>query len=255
MTDLITQRSVAFIEKQAGKPFFLEVAYNAVHWPFQPPDRPGDVRNVETWYEGSRGDYAKMLERVDDGVGLILAALDRRGLADRTLVIVTNDNGGERLSRHGPLSGRKGYLLEGGIRVPCVIRWPGHVPEGTLSAVPAMTMDLTATILAATGTRPPGARKLDGVDLVPIVKDPGAAPDRTLFWRIDRGRAGQWAARKGAWKYVRYAGGELLFNLDSDAGERKDLSDREPETLAGLRKAMAGWEAEMARSRPRFSVK
>jgi arylsulfatase A len=255
MTDLITDRSVAFVEKNADKPFFLEVAYNAVHWPFQPPDQPGDVRDVKTWYKGTRDDYAKMLERVDAGVGLILASLERRGLTDRTLVIFTNDNGGERLSKSGALAGHKGYLLEGGIRVPCLIRWPGRVPEGKLSAVPAMTMDLTATILAATGAKPPETRKLDGIDLSPILNGTKPGPNRTLFWRIDRGRAGQWAARKGKWKYIRYSGGELLFDLDADTGEKIDLSDREPGVVAGLRREMVDWEAEMARSRPRFSVK
>ena len=81
------------------------------------------------------------------------------------------------------------------------------------------------------------------------------APDRTLFWRIDRGRFGQWAARKGKWKYIRYPGGELLFDLDADIGERRDLSGRHPETVAELREEVASWEAELARARPRFSVK
>ena len=255
MTDLITRRSLAFVEKNADKPFFLEVAYNAVHWPFQPPDRPDDVRDLKTWYKGTRGDYAKMLERVDDGVGAILDALERRGLTDRTLVILTNDNGGERLSRRGPLAGSKGMLLEGGIRVPCVIRWPGRLPAGKVSAMTAMTMDLTATILAAAGGKPPGARRLDGIDLIPPLDGTKPAPERTLFWRIDRGRFGQWAARKGKWKYIRYSGGELLFDLNDDIGEQHDLSEYEPGMVASLRKEVAGWEAEMALSRPRFAVK
>lgn len=255
MTDLITRRAVDFVETHASKPFFLEVAYSAVHWPFQPPDRPDDVRDMRTWYEGTRRDYAKMLERVDDGVGAILEALGRKGLADRTLVIVTNDNGGERLSRGGPLSGYKGILLEGGIRVPCVARWPGRIPAGKVSAVPAMTLDLTATILAAARAKPPEGRTLDGIDLAPILDGSKPAPDRTLFWRIDRGQFGQWAARKGTWKYIRYSRGELLFNLDTDIAERRNLSEHHPEIVDQLRKEVARWEADIARSRPRFSVK
>jgi arylsulfatase A-like enzyme len=253
MTDLITERAVAYIEEHAGEPFFLEVAHGAVHWPFQPPDRPGDVRDPKTWYDGTRRDYAEMLERVDDGVGAILEALERRGLTDRTLVIVTNDNGGERLSRPGPLRGFKGILLEGGVRVPCVVRWPGRLPAGKESAVPAMTVDLTATILAAAGARPPEGRPLDGFDLIPILDGSKPAPERTFFWRVDR--FGQRAARKGKWKYIRHPGGELLFDLDADIGERHDLSGRHPETVELLREEVARWEAEMARSRPRFSVK
>jgi arylsulfatase A-like enzyme len=255
MTDLITERAVAFVEKHAKEPFFLEVAYNAVHWPFQAPDQPNDVRDPTTWYRGTRADYAKMLERVDEGVGAIVRTLERAGLSDRTLVIVTNDNGGERLSREGPLRGAKGILLEGGIRVPCVARWPGRLPAGGVSAFPAMTTDLTATILAAAHANPPDGRPLDGIDLIPILDGTKPAPERTLFWRIDRGRFGLWAARKGKWKYLRYAGGELLFDLDADVGERRDLSARHADTLAELRADMERWEADMARSRPRFLVK
>lgn len=255
MTDLITERSVAFVDKHASKPFFLEVAYNAVHWPFQPPDRPDDVRDLTNWYKGTRRDYKQMLERVDDGVGAILGALEQRGLTDRTLVILTNDNGGERLSRGEPLRGGKGILLEGGIRVACIARWPGRLPAGKESAFPSMTMDLTATILNAAGARPPEGRKLDGINLIPVLNGTTPPPDRTLFWRVDRFRGEQWAARKGKWKYIRYERGELLFDLNADIGERRDLSKRHPDTVAELREEVARWEAEMAHSRPRFSVK
>jgi arylsulfatase A-like enzyme len=253
MTDLITRRAVRFVEEHASRPFFLEVAYSAVHWPFQAPNRPEDVRDVKTWYDGTRRDYVKMLERADDGVGAILDALERRGLTARSLVIVMSDNGGERLSRSGPIRGSKGILLEGGIRVPCVLRWPGRLPAGQVSAVPAMAMDLTSTILAAAGAQPPEGRTLDGIDLLPILDGSRPAPERTLFWRVDR--FGQKAARKGKWKYIRHPRGELLFDLDADPSERADLSVRHPETVVELRQEVARWEADLARSRPRFSVK
>src|SRR3982751_3608815 len=95
-TDLITERALAFVNRHAREPFFLYVAYNAVHWPFQPPDRPDDVRAPKNWTGGTRRDYARMMERVDDGVGALLAALERHDLAGRTLVIFADDNGGER---------------------------------------------------------------------------------------------------------------------------------------------------------------
>jgi arylsulfatase A-like enzyme len=255
MTDLITERAVAYIEKHAGQPFFLEVAYNAVHWPFQPPDRPDDVRNLRTWYTGTRHDYAKMLERVDLGVGAILESLERQGLTERTLVIVTNDNGGERLSRGAPLTGYKGLLLEGGIRVPCLLRWPGTLPVGRESNLLAITMDLTATIVAAAGARPPADRPLDGIDLVPILSGAKPALERTLCWRVAAERLLQHAVRKGKWKYIRHPRGELLFDLEADVGERRDLSKQFPARVAELRAEMARWEAEMARARPRFIVK
>jgi arylsulfatase A-like enzyme len=196
-----------------------------------------------------------MLERVDEGIGAILDSLERKHLSDRTLVIVTNDNGGERLSRGAPLTGYKGLLLEGGVRVPCLIRWPGKLPAGRTSDVIGMTMDLTATVLAAAGARPPENRKLDGVDLVPILSGLQTAPERTLFWRVAPERLLQRAARKGKWKYIRHPRGELLFDLEADVAERKDLSKQFPEKLAELRGELARWEAEMDRSRPRFVVK
>src|SRR5262249_22590690 len=126
-TDVITDRAVEYVGKNAKSPFFLYVPYNAVHWPFQPPDKPSDVRDKANWLDGNRKDYALMVERVDAGVGKILAALDKHKIADDTLVIFTNDNGGERFSDNGPLFHHKATLWEGGIRVPCLLRWPGKV--------------------------------------------------------------------------------------------------------------------------------
>ena len=120
LTDLITEKSLSFVQKNAHRPFFLYVAYNAPHWPFQPPDRPSDVRTPATWRDGSRRDYALMVERIDDGIGQILRELDRHGLTRNTLVIFTNDNGGERFSRNTPFFNHKATLWEGGIRVPCL---------------------------------------------------------------------------------------------------------------------------------------
>jgi arylsulfatase A-like enzyme len=253
-SDLITDRAVAFLDKNARSPFFLYVAYNAVHWPFQAPDRPADVRTRPTWFDGTRKDYAAMMERVDAGVGKILAALDKHGLAKDTLVIFTNDNGGERLSDNRPFSQRKGTLWEGGIRVPCLLRWPGQVPAGKASPVPALTMDLTATVLAACGTAPPRGRKLDGVNLLPVLRG-GAAPERAFFWRIDRKERKQKAVRQGKWKYLRDGASERLYDLSRDPGERTDLAGDHPDTVRESRQKLAAWEKEMAAEKPLFQVK
>jgi arylsulfatase A-like enzyme len=254
-TDLITARAVAFIDRHAREPLFLYVAYNAVHWPFQPPGKPQDVRSLPTWHDGTRKDYGAMVEAVDAGVGKILAALDRHGLADDSLVVFTNDNGGERLSDNGPLFHHKATLWEGGIRVPCVLRWPGHLPAGRVSDQAAIMMDLTATALAACRVAPPRGRVLDGLDLLPLLSGRAPPAERTLFWRIDRKDRQQKAVRRGAWKYVRDGGIELLFDLGQDPGERKDLAYRHPEEVVALRRLLAGWEAEMARAKPAFVVK
>ena len=253
LTDLLTDRAVGFIESSAADPFFLYVAYNAVHWPFQVPGRPEDVRSEETWYDGTRAEYARMLESMDSGVGRILAALDRLALVQHTLVIFTNDNGGERLSRNAPLFHHKGTLWEGGIRVPCLVRWPGKVRAGTVSRQVAGTFDLTATILAATGTPPPHRRPPDGIDLLPILTH-GRTVERPLFWRIDRQDRRQRAARVGRWKYLRDGAIDLLFDLNADPGERENLGYREPARLADLRAQVARWEEDVDKSGAEFPM-
>jgi arylsulfatase A-like enzyme len=255
LTDLITDRAIAFIERHRDRPFFAYVAYNAVHWPFQPPGRPDDVRTAETWMRGTRADYAGMTESMDAGIGRILAALERHGLAQSTLVVFTSDNGGERLSRMAPLFHRKGSLWEGGIRVPYILRWPGRLPRDRTADQPVISMDLTASILAAAGARPPVGRTLDGMDVLPILAGEMAPAERTFFWRVDRKERQQKAVRKGRFKYVLDGESELLFDVAADPGERNDLAYDQPAPVAELRALLKAWEAEIAKEKPRFVVK
>ncbi len=253
LTDLITARAVDFIHRKGRQPFFLYVPYNAVHWPFQPPGRPEPRLTEANKYDGSRRDYALMLERVDQGVGRMLEALEKQGALENTLFVFSSDNGGERLSDNRPLFNHKTTLWEGGIRVPCLMRWPARLPAGRIARQPAITMDLTATILAAAGARP--ERPLDGVDLLPILRGEKPEVDRTFFWRIDRSGRKMKAVRYGNWKYVQDAMVEMLFDLGKDVGEREDLAYRHPETLARLKKLLGEWEAELAKAPPPFVVK
>jgi arylsulfatase A len=184
-----------------------------------------------------------MLERMDWSVGQILAALDRHGLAKDTLVVFTNDNGGERLSRNDPLFHRKSTLWEGGIRVPCLMRWTGHLPTGKVSGQMAITMDLTATALAMAGAKPP--RALDGINLLPILQGKAAPVTRTFFWRINQPGIAQKAVRAGKWKYFQEGENELLFDLSLDIGERTDLYYQNPEIAKTLRLQMQQWEQEV----------
>jgi arylsulfatase A-like enzyme len=250
LTDLITDRSVAFVKKHAKEPFFLEVAYNAPHWPFQPPDKPSDS-HVDDSYgpeHGNRRDYVRMVERLDQDVGKLLTALDGAGLAKDSLVIFFNDNGGERLSDNGPLFHGKYTLWEGGIRVPCMIRWPGVLPARIESNQPAVVMDLTASILAAGGAAPSSELPLDGEDLVSILSGKKPAHERTLFWRLPRpdDRFGQKAARRGKWKYVYDREVDLLFDLETDISEKHNLAYRHPEMVKELRAAVADWEKTLS---------
>lgn len=254
LTDLITERALAFIEKHAfgpkAAPFFLYVPYNAPHWPFQAPNRPDDVRNSETYgpRNGNRADYVRMVERMDLGVGKILKTLARAGVARNTLVIFTNDNGGERFSDNRPLFNGKYTLWEGGIRVPCVMRWPGNIPKGTVSNQQLITFDITATILAVAGVSPSAYPKLDGRNLMPVLTGKQRQQERIFFWRMAPDQGGQKAARKGKWKYVREVRLELLYDLATDPSERVNLSYRYPKILSELRKAVDDWETEIKAS-------
>ena len=252
MTDLITERSVKFIEDHASAPFFLEVTYNAAHWPFQVPDKPsvapGNARfvqpqDVET---GTRQDYVAVLERADQGVGKILAALERRGLSRNTLVIYTQDNGGEWLSRNAPFFHRKDTVWEGGVRVPLVARWPGRIPAGKTSPQVGNMFDLLPTLLAATGAPVPAEAKLDGVSLLPVLE--GRAPpfERTLFFRNVLPTRAQRAVRKGDWKLLVDGPNVMVFNLREDPGERNDLARARQDLARQLRPLIAEWEKDVA---------
>jgi arylsulfatase A-like enzyme len=253
LTDIITRRSIDFITRNAARPFFLEVAYNAAHWPFQSPHHqpdafpkgrqlaqmPGDEGNP------TRKDYVEMLERADEGVGQILAAVERQGLTRNTLVIFTNDNGGEWLSRNAPLFHRKGTLWEGGIRVPAIMKWPGRVPAGRTTGQVGITMDLTTTILAATATPVPPDARFEGIDLIPLIQDHTRAQERTLFWRVNVATRQQRATRHGPWKLLMDGGIVFLFDLSKDIGERQDLALTRPDLARQLREKFLNWQADV----------
>jgi arylsulfatase A-like enzyme len=258
LTDEITRRAVGFVDRHSTGPFFLEVAYNAVHWPFEPPDMPVSARHDMSGaagdlslYQGpnekvpaTRADYVRMLERADEGVGKILTALDRQGLTKSTLVIFTNDNGGEWLSRNAPLSNRKSTLWEGGIRVPLILRWPGHLPVNKSSPQVAITMDLTASILGLTGSTIPATYKLDGIDLLPSLSGRSPLVERQIFWRIKRPRE-QRAVRSGRWKLLQEGADFYLFDVSADPGERHDLTAEHPELVGKLNAALDAWEKDV----------
>jgi arylsulfatase A-like enzyme len=252
MTDLITERAVKFIGEHARAPFFLEVAYNAAHWPYQDPDRPSTaIRNsahLLPYDENTdtRAGYVKIMERADRGVGEILAALDRAGLSQNTLVVFTNDNGGEWLSRNTPLFNRKFTLYEGGIRVPAIVRWPGHVTAGAVSTQVAITMDLSATFLAAAGVSVPAAAKLEGMDLIPLLRA-GAKPiPRTLFWRVAAAGLNQRAVRDGDWKLLLEGSARvMLFNVGNDISERDDVAASNTAVVRRMHQRLLAWEKDV----------
>jgi len=251
MTELITERAVEYLKRQRrGAPFFLSLNYTAPHWPWEGPRDEAVSRTLGRGYAGftaggSLKVYAEMMRSLDEGVGRVLRALGEKDLARDTLVIFTSDNGGERFSYNWPFSGQKFDLREGGIRVPALVRWPGVAARGRTTEQVAVTMDWTATILAAAGAKPGAEHPLDGVDLAPVLR--GGAPfERSLFWRNDA----QAAARSGNWKYLKAdAKTEHLFDLSADEREQADLRAARPEVFERLRAEYVRWESQMLKPR------
>jgi len=186
---------------------------------------------------------------------MILAELEKHRLLDNTLIVLSSDNGGERFSDNSPLFHHKSTLWEGGIRVPCLMRWPAKLPQGKVTNQVGITMDLTATFAAIAGAQPAADRPFDGINLVPILTGEQSPQDRTLCWRIDRTGRQQKAVRHGAWKYIQDGNVELLFDVATDISERRDLQFQQPEEFADLKRRLAAWESELAKEQPGFLVR
>jgi arylsulfatase A-like enzyme len=252
MTDLLTERAVEYLRRRHDAPFFLSLNYTAPHWPWEGPRDESFSRTLGRGYAGftSGGSlkvYAEMMKSLDEGVGRVLRALDEGGRARRTLVVFTSDNGGERFSYNWPFTGQKFDLHEGGIRVPAFVRWPGVAPGGRTTEQVAVTMDWTATILAAAGARPHPDYPLDGVDLLPSLRGRRSAFERTLFWRNDV----QGAVRSGRWKYLKDgAKDERLFDLQTDEHEQADSRNSHAEIFERLKAEYEKWESQMLKPRP-----
>ena len=247
-TFLIRDHALKFLAEMNSKPFFLYVAFNAPHFPVQGPEDAGNPVALKGWAQGTRETYIKMVEALDQSIGELLAALDKHGLASQTLVVFTSDNGGDRFSRNYPLSRGKGMLGEGGIRVPCIARWPGRIPAGRVSKQVGITMDWSATILNLAGAKPPKDRPLDGKDLLPILAGEKRGQKRALFWR----RVGpNWVAthravRDGNWKLIdEPKGRQQLYNLAEDIGEKNNLAEVEKSKAARLKRLLDKWESQV----------
>jgi arylsulfatase A-like enzyme len=181
-----------------------------------------------------------MVKRVDEGVAEILATLDRLNLTENTLVMFTNDNGGEWLSSNAPFFHRKWTVWEGGIRVPTLIQWPGRIPAGRVSHQVAITMDLTRTVLTVAGATVPD--NLEGIDLMPILSGAEPERERTLFWETDFGGFTQSAVRSGDWKLVRDGTATFVYDLRRDPGERNDLGKVRQDVARRLHLLLDEWK-------------
>jgi arylsulfatase A-like enzyme len=260
LTDALADRAVAFITRNASQPFFLYLAFNAVHVPMHATS--GYLARFPGIANETRRTYAAMLSAMDDAIGRTLAALRAASLEENTLIFFFSDNGGPmgdqswNGSSNTPLRGDKGDTWEGGIRVPFLMRWKGRLPEGKTESRPIIQLDVLPTALAAAGVPPAPEWKLDGVNLLPYLTGTASGqPHEALYWRTGAAMA----VRMGDWKLVKsYEGassdepgrlslsGAALFNLARDIGETNDLAAAEPAKLAELASAWQRWNRELA---------
>ena len=245
-TELLGAKTVSFLKQQHSKPFFLSLQFTAPHWPWQGPADPAlpDTMPMNSKLMSAMGTpeaYKAMMKSLDDQVGLIMKTIDETGLAANTIVIFTNDNGGEKFSDMGPLSKMKMNLWEGGVRVPAFVRWPGKIKANTESKQQVITMDWTATILAAAGAKANAKYPLDGIDLLRVLTANQQIVPRTFYWRIFQ-RRNQHAILDHHWKYIVDETGEYLFDLLVDEGERNNLITTKTAKAEELKKKYKSWE-------------
>jgi arylsulfatase A-like enzyme len=244
LTEAFTREAVSFIERHRAEPFFLYVAYNAPHTPLQVTDKYYD-RFPEIADEGHRI-YAAMVSALDDGVGEIVAAIERAGLGSNTVVVFSSDNGCATYTEacsNGKLLGGKLTFFEGGVRVPFLASWPGTIARGQVIDAPVSTLDLLPTALAIAGAAPPADVELDGRSLLPLLRhEPGAAGHDRLVWRNGK----SWAVREGTWKLVHYDGEPpFLFDLSKDPTESENVASSTADRVTELERLYRAWETGM----------
>jgi len=248
VTDMLSERAIAWVEAAAksAQPYFLSLHYTAPHWPWSAPSveaaaRQREVDPAELTEGGSTRIYGEMMQILDAGIGRVIDAARQSG--KDTLVIFTSDNGGERYSNIWPFVGRKWDLLEGGLRVPQIVWWPGHIKAGQVTEQVCITMDLTATCLAAANVMPDADLPLDGRDLLPVLTGQTPLRERTLYWRM--ANRSQRAVRRGDWKYLKVRDREYLFDIGYDPRERGNMARKCPDLLNELRGLWEDWNRGM----------
>ena len=275
-TDRIADEAIRFIDASKDKPFFAYLPFQAVHIPISakpeliakyqrkkaaaPPDAWGHDRNSDVRLVQNHAAYAAMLEQMDSAIGRVLAALDRNGLNERTIVIFTSDNGGLATAEGHPTSNLplrcgKGWAYEGGVRVPLLIRWPGVAKSGSVSAAPVISNDFYPTILEMLGLPLRPQQHRDGESIVAALRG-DSLPERPLFWHYphysNQGGTPHGAVRLGDFKLIEWYEDMSveLFDLKNDPGERRDISKLHPEKVTALRQSLRDWREGVSAQMP-----
>jgi arylsulfatase A-like enzyme len=264
LTDRLTDEAITFIESKREQPFFLYLPYYTPHQPYQAPAAMVKARQVGEGFEARRkATYEAMVQSLDNSVGRILGALEANGLAERTLVLFSSDNGARdvvALSR--PWRGEKGEIYEGAIRVPLIARWPGRIPGGRVETTPVHQVDLLPTILEFAAIERPEP-PLDGLSLAGLLEREEPLPGRDLYWYfpvyMGGRRPGEWrttpvnALRSGKYKLVEYFEGMRveLYDLEADPHESHDLAAEQDERARELQTRLESWRREIGAVVPR----
>jgi arylsulfatase A len=257
----LADEAIAFLEqsKRDGKPFYLNLSHYTVHWPMEAPDELLKKYKTRTGPGLNDTRYGAMIEAMDKAVGRVLTRLDELGLADNTLVVFTSDNGGySGVADNRPLRKGKGFLYEGGTRVPLIVRWPGVTSPATMSAEPVISMDFFPTFLTAVGLRPDPASPLDGCDLTPILRGSGDLGREAIYFHYPnyafhgKNRLGG-AIRAGRHKLILHYGDDSaeLYDLSADISETRDLSAALPAKTAELKGKLKAWLRDTGAKMPR----
>ena len=262
-TDLFRREALKFIEKHKDHPFFCYVPFNAPHGAsnLERP-RPGvqaPLEYIRAQYgeydpkeansrRAKRMRYMAAVTYMDEAIGQMMDLLARHGLQENTIVIFFSDNGGSgSAADNGPLRGGKSRMFEGGLRVPCIVRWPGVVPAGSVCDEFLNSMDILPMLCGAAGIREPKGVKLDGFNMASVLAGKQKSPREEMFWQ----RRGDKAARVGNYKWIESSRGSGLFDLSSDIGEQNDLSKERPDVLAKVKSRFSAWKKRMSEAEPR----
>jgi arylsulfatase A-like enzyme len=260
LTDREADEAANFIREHRDKPFYLNLANYAVHTPIQAKEDLIEKYKAKGFSDSEqRIAYAAMVESMDDSVGRVMDTLDELALAENTLIIFTSDNGGLLgPTTNTPLRSGKGYPYEGGVRVPVIARWPGVIQAGSTSDFPVTSVDYLPTISEVVGVDLPADRAIDGLSLVPLLKQSATTLDRdAIFWHFPHYRGKDVVpysiVRAGDWKFIkRYDGKPYeLFDLKSDPAETSDISAEQPEKVAELDQMLAQWLEDTKAKMPR----
>lgn len=249
ITDRFGDAAVRFINKNKDEAFFLFVSFTAPHSPNQP--NKNDLERIRHIENKQRQNFAGLLVSLDDNIGKILKAIEANGIADNTIVIFTNDNGGQTATgaNNGKLRGKKGTLWEGGVRIPWAMRWPSKIKPNSVIDTPTISLDILPTIINAAGHSIRDEWQLDGRSFLPLLTGKSdSLPTRTLFWR-QHGSQGSIALRHDNWKLIHNRSEPQskpqLFDLEQDLGEENDLATQHPDLVADLVKKLEQWEQEL----------